>query len=92
MPKGPKGEKRPADVIGAAVKVAKIATGEIEETIDDGKNKAAVELGRKGGLKGGKARWANLTPEQPNKATARRRRTWRGIALSSTLLTDRPFA
>ena len=49
MPKGPKGEKRPADVIGAAVKVAKIATGEIEETTDDGKNKAAVELGRKGG-------------------------------------------
>ncbi len=30
MPKGPKGEKRPADVIGAAVKVAKIATGEFE--------------------------------------------------------------
>ena len=35
MPKGPKGEKRPADVIGAAVKVMKIATGEIEEDIDD---------------------------------------------------------
>ena len=50
MPKGPKGEKRPADVIGAAVKVMQIATGEIEEdTDDDGKNKAAVELGRKGG-------------------------------------------
>ncbi len=49
MPKGPKGEKRPADVIGAAVKVMQIATGEIEETTDDGKNKAAVELGRKGG-------------------------------------------
>ncbi len=50
MPKGPKGEKRPADVIGAAVKVMKIATGEIEEDIDgDGKDKAAVELGRKGG-------------------------------------------
>ncbi len=50
MPKGPKGEKRPADVVGAAVKVMKIATGEIEEDIeDDGKNKAAVELGRKGG-------------------------------------------
>ena len=32
MPKGPKGEKRPADVIGAAVKVMQIATGEIEET------------------------------------------------------------
>jgi len=50
MPKGPKGQKRPADVIGAAVKVMKIATGEIEEDIDDdGKNKAAIELGRKGG-------------------------------------------
>ena len=31
MPKGPKGEKRPADVVGAAITVAKIATGEIEE-------------------------------------------------------------
>ncbi len=50
MPKGPKGEKRPADVVGAAVTVAKIATGEIAENVDDdGKNKAAVELGRKGG-------------------------------------------
>ncbi len=50
MPKGPKGQKRPGDVIGAAVKVMKIATGEIEdETTEDGKNKAAVELGRKGG-------------------------------------------
>ncbi len=28
MPKGPKGEKRPADVIGNAVKVMRIATGE----------------------------------------------------------------
>ncbi len=60
MPKGPKGEKRPADVIGAAITVAKIATGEIEEDTDDGKNKAAVELGRKGG----KARAEKLTPEQ----------------------------
>ncbi len=31
MPKGPKGQKRPADVIGTAIKVAKIATGEIED-------------------------------------------------------------
>ena len=50
MPKGPKGEKRPADAVGAAVMVAKIATGEVEdEAPDDGKNKAAVELGRRGG-------------------------------------------
>jgi hypothetical protein len=51
MPRGPKGQKRPADVIGNAVHVMKIATGEIEETLtEDGKSKAAVELGRKGGL------------------------------------------
>ena len=41
MPKGPKGEKRPADVVGAAVMVAKIATGEVEDAVeDDGKDKA----------------------------------------------------
>ncbi len=61
MPRGPKGEKRPADAVGAAVMVAKIATGEIEDELtDDGKNKAAVELGRKGG----RARAEKLTPEQ----------------------------
>ena len=50
MPKGPKGEKRPADAIGAAVMVAKIATGETEEEYtEDGKNKAAQALGRLGG-------------------------------------------
>jgi len=59
MPRGPKGEKRPADVIGAAITVAKIATDEIEDTeADEGKSSAARVLGRKGGLKGGKARCA----------------------------------
>ena len=33
MPRGPRGEKRPADVIGAAVMVGKLATGEITETL-----------------------------------------------------------
>ena len=61
MPKGPKGQKRPADVIGAAIKVAKIATGEIVEDVnDDGKDAAAVSLGRKGG----KARAAALTKKE----------------------------
>jgi hypothetical protein len=32
MPTGPKGQKRPADVIGNAVKVMRIATGEEQET------------------------------------------------------------
>ena len=33
MPRGPQGQKRPADTIGCAVMVAKIATGEIEEEV-----------------------------------------------------------
>ncbi len=63
MAKGPRGEKRPGDVIGAAIKVARIATGEEDEDLepeDDGKDKAAQALGKKGG----KARAAKLTPEQ----------------------------
>jgi hypothetical protein len=47
LPRGPKGEKRPADEIGAAVMVAKIATGEIEDTKRE-KNPHAVALGRNG--------------------------------------------
>lgn len=43
MPKGPKGEKRPADVVGAAVMVARIATGEVEDELtDDGKNEGRL--------------------------------------------------
>lgn len=73
MARGPKGETRPADAIGAAVMVAKIATGEIEDEVpDDGKDQAAVSLGRKGG----KARAEKLTPEQRSeiarKAAAKR--------------------
>jgi hypothetical protein len=51
MPRGPNGEKRPADVRGAAVMVGRIAAGETEDSFlpEDGKNKAVVELGRMGG-------------------------------------------
>ncbi len=50
MPKGPQGQKRPADVVGNAVKVMRIATGEEhEEFDDDGKGPAAKALGAKGG-------------------------------------------
>jgi hypothetical protein len=52
VPRGPKGEKRPADVIGNAVKVMRIAVGEDDDVVpDDGKNKAAQALGRLGGKK-----------------------------------------
>ncbi len=62
MPKGPRGERRPGDVVGAAVMAAKIATGEIVEAAepDDGKDKAAVAMGRKGGA----ARAASLSKKR----------------------------
>ena len=61
MPKGPQGQKRRADVNARAVIIAKIATGEIEDvTTDDGKNAAAVALGRMGG----KARAAGMTAKR----------------------------
>ena len=61
MPRGPKGEKRSANVNSAAVMIAKIATGEIEDvTTEDGKNAAAVALGRMGG----KARAAGMSAKK----------------------------
>lgn len=58
MPKGPNGEKRPADAIGCAVLVGKIATGEIEEHI-------APPSGRKkSGQAGAKARAQNLSGQR----------------------------
>jgi hypothetical protein len=59
MPKGPRGEKRPADAIGLAVMIGKIATGEIEDDADATKS-AAAQLGSLGGKK----RAANMTPER----------------------------
>lgn len=61
MAKGPKGERRPADVNQRAVMIAKIATGEIEDvTTEDGKSAAAVALGRMGG----KARAAGMSAKK----------------------------
>ena len=61
MPRGPKGEKRRADVIGNAVHVMRVLTGEIEDTIpDDGKDPAAKALGKKAGA----ARAKSMTPER----------------------------
>jgi hypothetical protein len=77
MAKGPKGGRRPADVNAATVLVGRIATGEVADDVpspqSEGKNPAAVALGRMGGkaraeglsakkrkeiaLKAAKARW-----------------------------------
>ena len=73
MPRGPKGEKRPADVIGNAVKVARIATGEDEDVYtDDGKNAAAVALGKKGGAARAKKLTKEKRAEIARKAAAKR--------------------
>jgi hypothetical protein len=61
VPKEPKGENRPADVIGNAVHVMRIATGEIEDITPEKQGKGYA---RKGGLRGGKARAKSLTPQQ----------------------------
>jgi hypothetical protein len=73
MPRGPKGEKRPADVIGNAVHVMRIATGEVEDAApDDGKNAAAVELGRMGGKARAKSMSAKKRKEIAKKGAAGR--------------------
>jgi hypothetical protein len=72
--------KRPRDANQLAKFITDVATGEEElpELKDDGKNPAAVALGRLGGKKGGKARAASLTPKQRSeiaKKAARKRWT-----------------
>lgn len=80
MPKGPQGQKRPADVIGAAIRVAKIATGEEED--EEEEKSSAAELGSKGGKQraaklsaarrkeiarnASKIRWAARSPDPKN--------------------------
>ncbi len=70
MPKGPRGEKRPADVIGRAVQIMRIATGEEAEEL------APATAGAALGKLGGQARARNLSPEQraeqAKKAAAKR--------------------
>ena len=58
MPKGPDGVKRPADVIGAAVMVGRIFTGEVEDKPSKAPNRA------KGGKAGGAARAESMTTKR----------------------------
>jgi hypothetical protein len=61
--------KRPRDPNQLAKLIVDIATGETEDAPEDtGKDPAAVALGRKGGLKGGRARAESMTPEQRSEA------------------------
>ena len=76
MPRGPKGERRPRDVIGNAVHVMRLATGEITEEIptpeSEGKDPAAVALGRKGGKARAEGMSAKRRREIARKAAEKR--------------------
>jgi hypothetical protein len=75
VPKGPNGQKRPADAIGLAVMIGKIATGEVEDTRDD-VSSAAAQMGKLGG----KARAASMTPERRAEiAKAAAAKRWGGV-------------
>jgi hypothetical protein len=61
MPKGPQGQKRPADVVGAAVRVARISVGDEPDDREDAPAPSpAAQLGKLGGAARAKA----LSPEQ----------------------------
>jgi hypothetical protein len=82
MARGPRGEKRPHDPAAAAVMVARIATGELSESLDDSvtnedaaphkpKNPAAVALGKLGGQRGGRARAEKLSADERSEIARR---------------------
>lgn len=58
MPRGPKGEKRPADVVSNAVLVGRIATGDTTE------DRGVMPSRAKGGKAGGRARATSLSPDR----------------------------
>jgi hypothetical protein len=76
MPRGPKGERRPRDVIGNAVHVMRIATGQITDDVptpeSEGKDPAAVALGRRGGKARAEAMSARRRKEIARKAAQKR--------------------
>jgi hypothetical protein len=75
MPKGPKGQRRPADVVSNAIRVAQIATGEADEDMPKkrpAKSEAAAELGKLGGAARAKSLSAKKRSEIAKKAAAKR--------------------
>ena len=71
MVEKPRRKKKDSDFAVTAFRVVQEATGQAEPESEEtepesieGKNPHAVALGRLGGLKGGKARAAKMTPEQ----------------------------
>jgi len=70
-------KKRPRDPSQLAKLIGDIATGQQQDREEDERNPAAVELGRRGGLRGGKARADKLTPERRRQiAQAAAKKRW----------------
>jgi hypothetical protein len=78
----PKRSRKPRDLNALAASIVADSTDEDrqDEPADDGKDPAAVALGRKGGLKGGKARAAKMTAEQRSEAARKAARARWGRA------------
>lgn len=86
MPKGPTGQKRPADSIGCAVTVARIATGEQEDTTYVTPNR------RKSGLAGSKARMESVDAERRSQIATKAARAKRsGIMMTDKAALDRIY-
>jgi hypothetical protein len=68
MPKGPKGQRRPADMNQLAKRIVDVATGETEDREptpeEQSKDPLAVARGKSGGPKGGRARAVRLSAEE----------------------------
>ena len=71
MPKRSSTKQGPEDANEIAFRVAAQAAGEKPEEWEDGKNPAAVALGRLGGLKGGKARAKKLSAQERSRIARR---------------------
>ena len=79
MPKTPTGARRPADVIGNAVHVMRIATGQVDES----ERPLPKESARKAGLAGAKARNIKLTKAEKTRIAKKAAKTrWKSAARS----------
>jgi len=65
MPRGPEGQKRPADVIGAAIMVARLATHEISEATEPKSGRT------RSGAAGARARTKKLSPQERSRIAKR---------------------
>lgn len=72
MPKGPRGEKRPADVKGAAIMVMRIAIGEETEEVDSAKS-AGTGAGPQCAIRTGKVMLSRTVRVAPPSSSSRTR-------------------